>query len=122
MRAVVDTDTLISYSSDESVGGDAAEREDVECEYVSVVSERYVHSSPIEREYAEEGDRLDGMAGEDVEIISVGGEVVIREAIPKDGGAEVRGDLNIYAIVRAPMQPPFRRRSSSQLNTVSTKW
>lgn len=112
LRAIVETDALINYSNDEYVMGDAAESKSAECEYVNVTAEKYVFSGSLEREYAEEGDRLVGVVGEDVDIISVGGEVVIREAIPKAGGAEVRGDLLIYAIVRAPMQPPFRIKRS----------
>lgn len=71
-------------------------------------SERYIYSEELEREYAEEAERLEGMAGEDVEVIASSAEIKILETRTVENGVEIRGELVIFAIVRTPEQPPFR--------------
>ena len=49
--------------------------------------EDYIYGEVLEREYAEEAERLPGLGGDDVEIIAAGGEVRITEASATDGGS-----------------------------------
>ena len=107
LKTTVENDVYLSLGrSSDDFDDDSAENR--ECVYVSTKGERYVFSGPKEREYAEEGERLQGMAGEEIDVISSGAEVIITESAVKDGGVELRGEINAYAIIRAPMQPPFR--------------
>ncbi|MBO5945877.1 MAG: DUF3794 domain-containing protein [Clostridia bacterium] len=107
LKAGVENDVYLTLGSSCDIS-EEEESENRECTYVMTKGERYVYSRAQEREYAEEGERLVGMAGEEIEIISSGAEVVITESLVKDGGVELRGEINAYAIIRAPMQPPFR--------------
>lgn len=109
LRGVVESELTVTERSEVTVGGDAMSAEGGVQSSTRVVNiENYLYSTPLEREYAEEAERLVGLAGEDVEIIGTSGTVRITEVRAVDGGAEVKGEVVIVAIVRTPEQPPFR--------------
>ena len=60
-----------------------------------------------EREYAEEGSRLEGTQPENVRVIAANGSVRVRDAKPTAGGVLVTGDLILNAIISTDTQPPF---------------
>ena len=75
---------------------------------ISVESAKYGKS--LEREYAEEAERIGGVMSDEVEIIATGGSVRILETRPTEGGVVIKGVVVIGAIVRTPEQPPFAIR------------
>ena len=109
MRASVENEITLTHKAEMSVSGDALNGENLfESSTRVIKTEDYLYGAVLEREYAEEAERLSGIAGEDVEIVSSGAEVNITEATSVDGGAELRGEIVLYAIVKAPNEPPFR--------------
>ena len=109
MRASVDNEITMTHRAEMAVSGDALDGENQfeSCTRV-IKTEDYLYGAEHEREFAEEAERLPGIAGEDVDVVVSGGEVIITEATVVDGGAELRGEISLYAIVKAPNEPPFR--------------
>ena len=109
MRASVDNEVTLTHSASVAVLGDALNGENPSETDTRVIKiEDFIYGDVLEREYAEEAERLPGLAGEEIEIIAAGGDVRITEATATDGGAEFKGEIILYAIVKAPNEPPFR--------------
>lgn len=109
MRATVDNEIVLTYSAQMPVIGDALEGENSSESCTRVIKiENYIYGESVEREYAEEAERLVGLGGEDVEIISGSADVRITDAVALDGSAEMRGEVMLSAIVKVPNEPPFR--------------
>ncbi len=113
LKSAVEVSATVTSTAASEVGGDAFGM-DREPEHTTRVinAENSIYGKSIEREYAEEGDRLRDVAVEDVEIISSSGRVRVFETRAVDGGVEIKGELVIVAIVRTPEQPPFAIRRS----------
>ncbi len=110
LRSQVSANIVIAGADEIEVSGKAfesEEREDIETrsETVNAVSSRFITSG--EREYAEEAERLVGVTGEEVEIISTSGKVYVSEATSERGAVRVKGEILISSIVRTASQPPF---------------
>ena len=109
MRASVDNEITLTHGAQMAVSGDALDDENFSETCTRVIKiENYLYGETVEREYAEEAERLVGLGGEDVEIVCGSGDVIITEATATDGGAELRAEARLYAIVKAPNEPPFR--------------
>ena len=109
MRASVENEITMTHSASMPVLGGALDGENQAESCTRVIKiEDYIYGEVLEREYAEEAERLPGMAGEEVEIVTSGGEVRITEASMTESGAELRGEVMLYAIVKVPNEPPFR--------------
>ena len=113
LKSAVEVSATVTSTAASEVGGDAFGM-DREPEHTTRVinAENSIYGKSIEREYAEEGDRLRDVAVEDVEIISSSGRVRVFETRAVDGGVEIKGELVIVAIVRNPERPPFAIRRS----------
>ena len=111
MKFGVETSATVTSSASCEVAGDAFSS-DREPEHTTRVinTENSIYGKSVEREYAEEGERMRDVAAEDVEIISSSGRVRVFETRAVDGGVEIKGELVIVAIVRTPEQPPFSIR------------
>jgi hypothetical protein len=110
LRSQVSANIIVASDDEIEVSGDVFEkdeRRDVETrsEMVNAMSSRFITSG--EREYAEEAERLVGVTGEEVEIISTSGKVYVTEAISENGGVGVKGEILISSIVKTASQPPF---------------
>ncbi len=106
MKVVVSSDITLSESAVIGVSGDAFESgEDIEkaTDIINIVYGR--NGTSGEREYAEEAERIPGVRVEDVEILSVGGNVRVMETESVADGVRVKGELIIDAIIRTPEQP-----------------
>ncbi len=110
LKSTVETSAVITSSAALDVSGDVfgGERDpQYTSRTISVENARYGKS--VEREYAEEAERVNAAADE-IEIIATGGSVRVLETRPTDGGVIIKGVLVIGAIVRTPEQPPFAIR------------
>lgn len=111
LRSTVEASVIVTSSASAEVAGDVFDGEH-EPQYtsrtVSVENARYGKS--VEREYAEEAERIGDVRADEVEIIATGGSVRVNEVRPTDGGVVIKGILVIGAIVRTPEQPPFAIR------------
>lgn len=109
LKAMVESDVIITSSSVVSVVGDALDSDAKAERATRVINvENYLYGNSLEREYADEAERLDGLGGEEVEIIATSGTVRIAEVRAVDEGVEVSGEIVIVAIVKTPTEPPFR--------------
>ena len=109
MKSSVENDICITHDSELAPRGGALDGESA-CERSTRVikTENLLYGEVLEREYAEEAERLPELSGEELEIIGAGGNVRILEANAADGGVEIKGELILSAIVKAPGEPPFR--------------
>ena len=111
LKALVEVQSILTTSAELEVLGDVFDGER-EVQYtsrqISVENARYGKS--LEREYAEEAERLSGVLSDEIEIIATGGSVRVIESRPVDGGVLIKGVIIIGAIVRTPDQPPFAIR------------
>lgn len=109
LKATVESDIVVTSASAVSVAGDALDSELGPQKTTKVINvENYLYSAPLEREYAEEAERIEGLVGEDIDIIATSGNVRILEVMAVEGGVEVKGEIIIVAIVKTPSEPPFR--------------
>ncbi len=109
LRATVESDIVVTSSAIVSVGGDALDSDSGPQKSTKVINvENYLYGTPLEREYAEEAERLEGLGGEDLEIIATSGVVRIAEVRTMEDSVEVKGEIIIVAIVKTPTEPPFR--------------
>lgn len=107
--------SLINVSCDESVsceGTAFASGNTPQVLTKSVRVENAVFSNALEREYAEEAERLSGVMPDDIEIIATSGAARITESTVTDGGVLVKGELIITSIIRTDEQPPFAIRKT----------
>jgi hypothetical protein len=111
LRSTVEVAALVTTSAEPEVSGDVfgGEREpQYISRNISVESAKYGKS--LEREYAEEAERIGGVSSDEIEIIATGGSVRVFEAKPVEGGVLIKGVIVIGAIIRTPEQPPFAIR------------
>ncbi len=101
--------TLTEDGAPEVIGDsfDEQRKREVSIALINTESSRYLDTR-VERELAEELERIPSLAGEDIEIIGSGGSVKIEEVRAMDGGVNIKGEIIISAIIKTPMQPPFR--------------
>lgn len=111
LRSTVETVALITSAPSVDVEGDAFDGE-LEPQYTSrtVSIENAKYGKSVEREYAEEAERIGGVMADEIEIITTGGSVRVNEVRATEGGVIIKGVLVIGAIVRTPEQPPFAIR------------
>ncbi len=111
LKSSVEVATVITTETELEVLGDvfSGEREpQYTSRSISIENAKYGKS--LEREYAEEAERLSGVLADEIEIIATGGSVRVLETRPTDGGVTIKGVIVIGAIVRTPEQPPFAIR------------
>ena len=111
LKATVSTEATVSESGAPAVLGDAFVGDfKMETEERSFFSESSVTVESEEREYAEEAERLPGVRGDEVEILTVSGTVRVTESQSVEGGVLVKGEIIIVALVRTPEQPAIAVR------------
>jgi len=111
VKSVIEAQVTVSEGSEITVGGDVfAEEREIEKLVRTVNVESAVYGKGLEREYAEEAERIPDTSAEDIEIIGTGGTVRVIEVSAEDGGVRIKGELIINAIVRTEGQPPFAIR------------
>ena len=111
LKSSVEVMALVTTDAELEVAGDVflGEREpQYTSRSISIENAKYGKS--LEREYAEEAERLGGVMADEIEIIATGGSVRVIETRPTDGGVTIKGVIVIGAIVRTPEQPPFAIR------------
>ena len=111
LKSTVEVAALVTTAGEVEVLGDVfgGEREpQFVSKEISIESAKYGKS--LEREYAEEAERISGVMADEIEIIASGGSVRVLEARPVEGGVSIKGVILIGAIVRTPEQPPFAIR------------
>ena len=111
LKSTVEVTALVTSRSELEVAGDVFDGER-EPQYISrtVSVENAKYGKSVEREYAEEAERINGVQSDEIEIIATGGSVRVTETRPTDSGVVIKGILVIGAIVRTPEQPPFAIR------------
>lgn len=75
--------------------------------YDTVKIERWDNSEPIEREFAEETARLEGVMANDIEVITTSAAVRISDTEAIEGGVRVKGVIIISSIIRVDSEQPF---------------
>ena len=111
LKSCVEVVSVVTSSAELAVSGDVFDSER-EPQYISrqISVENAKYGKSIEREYAEEAERINGIQADEIEIIASGGNVRVLETRPTDGGVIIKGIITIGAIVRTPEQPPFSIR------------
>ncbi len=111
LKSTVEITGVVTTSAELAVSGDVFDGER-EVQYVSrkINVENTKYGKSLEREYAEEAERISGVQSDEIEIIASGGNVRVLETRPTDGGVIVKGIITVGAIVRTPEQPPFAIR------------
>lgn len=110
VRSNVSVNAIVTEAGGIEIGGDLFDSEEAverSVELINAENNRYIEDK-VEREIAEEIERIPGLSGEDIEIIGSGGTVKIEGARTTSSGVEISGELIITAIVKTPNQPPFR--------------
>lgn len=74
--------------------------DDYECRCATVMAHRAEYCTGAEREYAEEGELIEGFGCDDVEIVAEDAKVRVNEVNVRDGSIEANGEIIINAIVR----------------------
>ncbi|MBQ8689868.1 MAG: DUF3794 domain-containing protein [Clostridia bacterium] len=111
LKSAVEVNATVSEHSSIGIEGDAFESSNSVEKISRVINvENSLYGKTLEREFAEEGERLPNTLPEDIEIISATGSVRVYETRPVDDGVEIKGELVIVAIVRTNEQPPFAIR------------
>ena len=111
LKSTVRSEAILAESGAPSVMGDVFEGDSkIEEEKKTIIAEILKSALSEEREYAEEAERLSGVRGEDVEILTVSGSVRVTESESVDGGVLVKGEIIIVALVRTPDQPAIAIR------------
>ncbi len=116
-KATVAAGVTITESLDTAPEGTAFETADMpEVECVCVDSFVKRSSESTEREYAEELIRLDGAILDELSVIYSDAECVIDSVSAEEGGAALRGNLRIYALVKNGDEPPFTAEKSIRID------
>lgn len=106
MKANIKSEISVSENSHISVAGDVFDgAHEPECTVSKIDILESLNKGGQEREYAEEAERLPGVASDDIEILTTSGSVRILEAVSVDGGVRIKGELIVLALVRTPDQP-----------------
>lgn len=111
LKSTVELMGVITSSAELAVSGDVFDGER-EPQYISrqISVETAKYGKSLEREYAEEAERISGVQADEIEIIASGGSVRVLETRPVEGGVVIKGIITVGAIVRTPEQPPFAIR------------
>ncbi len=111
LKSTVEVMSVITSSAELAVSGDVFDGErDPQYTSRQIWVENAKYGKSLEREYAEEAERISGVQADEIEIIASGGSVRVLETRPADGGVVIKGIITIGAIVRTPEQPPFAIR------------
>lgn len=107
-KANVTLDGIISCNDDISVSGSAFDGTySPKLRYEKIRIERMKSTDTLEREYAEEVMKLDGVNADEIEIVTNSAIVRITDAETIDGGVVVRGVISFVSIIRVNSEPPF---------------
>ena len=111
LKSTVELVGMITTSAELAVSGNVFDGER-EAQYVSrqISVETAKYGKSVEREYAEEAERISGVESDEIEIIASGGSVRVLETRPVDNGVVIKGIITVGAIIRTPEQPPFAIR------------
>ncbi len=95
--------TVAPYSLTEevlSVDGDAFSGENEPESLTRVMNfAQMMDTEPVEREYAECLERLEGRIADEVQVLYSGADICVNEVQFTDGGASLSGTLNVYAVI-----------------------
>ncbi len=107
-KANVALDGVISCNDDISVSGSVFDGTySPKLRYEKIKIERMKSADMLEREYAEEVMKLDGVNADEIEIVTNSAIVRITDAEAIDGGVVVRGVISFVSIIRVNSEPPF---------------
>lgn len=100
-KATLSSRVAIEKSETPRISGSAFECEKApESQVISVDMATASASENVEREYAEELLRLEGIGADDIEIIYSNAECVIDSVTPEENGVGLKGNMRISALVR----------------------
>ncbi len=120
-KSLVSNSIMMIVKSDAGPTGNVFdEGKKPEVDMKNIKEENLIFTSSLEREYAEEAERLPGVSADGIEILATSGAVIVYESVAEDGGVRVKGDIIITSIIKTDDQPPFAIRRAVPFDELVT--